>query len=102
MCRLQTDSRVTSNFSTNKSLFRAITEITSHFQGYQEPLQSLTSWIKGKKSTDTKPPIEDKASRSGEDTGSVELSKASLEANAEIVASKLRVDPLRASAKSLC
>ena len=56
---------------------------------------------KGKKSTDTKPPVEDEASRSGEDTGLVELSKASLEAIAEIVASKLRVDPLRASAKSL-
>ena len=97
-------------------------QLKSHkyFQGYQEPLQSYRrdhkspsglsgassecNFMEKGKSADVGGKKPDEASRSlivaGKDTGSIELSKASLEAIAEIVASKLRVDPLRASAEA--
>ena len=87
-------------------------QLKSHkyFQGYQEPLQSYRrdhkspsglsgassecNFMEKGKSADVGGKKPDEASRSlivaGEDTSSIELSKASLEAIAKIVASKLR------------
>ena len=93
------DFKPTQESQVTSVLIRASHRDHKSLLGLSRASSELNFMDKGKKSTDTKPPVEDEASRSGKDTGSVELSKASLEAIAEIVTSKLRVDTVGQGAR---